>query len=163
NWDAGGRSLTRESRRRPGCDDHGDLTLDEISRQRRQSFNLISRPAVFDHKVAAFNIAGLAQTPPEAGQPGGVGLRRPEVQISNHRHRLLRTRAERPRSRRAAKQRDELAAFHHSITSSAMARTPGGISRPRAFAVLRLMTKSNFVGCNTGRSAGFSPLRMRPA
>src|SRR5262249_14490103 len=79
NWDAGGRSLTRESRRRPGCDDHGDLTLDEISRQRRQSFNLIPRPAVFDHKVAAFNIAGLTQTPPEAGQPGGVGLRRPEV------------------------------------------------------------------------------------
>ena len=28
-------------------------------------------------------------------------------------------------------------------------------------AVLRLMTSSNFVGCSTGRSAGFSPLRMR--
>ena len=26
--------------------------------------------------------------------------------------------------------------------------------RPRAFAVLRLITSSNFVGCSTGRSAG---------
>ena len=36
-------------------------------------------------------------------------------------------------------------------------------SRPSALAVLRLMTSSNFVGCMTGRSPGFSPLRMRPA
>jgi hypothetical protein len=43
-----------------------------------------------------------------------------------HRHRrLLRARRERQR-RRAAKQRYELAAIH-SITSSAMASTPGGI------------------------------------
>ena len=30
-----------------------------------------------------------------------------------------------------------------------------------AFAVLRLITSSYFVGACTGRSAGFSPLRMR--
>ena len=30
-----------------------------------------------------------------------------------------------------------------------------------AFAVFRLMTSSNLVGSMTGRSAGFSPLRMR--
>jgi hypothetical protein len=30
-------------------------------------------------------------------------------------------------------------------------------------AVLRLITKSNFVDCWTGKSAAFSPLRMRPA
>jgi hypothetical protein len=29
--------------------------------------------------------------------------------------------------------------------------------RPRAFAVLRLITSSNLVGCSTGRSAGFAP------
>jgi hypothetical protein len=62
---------------------------------------------------------------------------------------------------RAAEQRDELAAFH-SITSSAIASTPGGIVRPSVLAVLRFITSSNLVGCNTGRSAGFSPLRMRP-
>ena len=31
---------------------------------------------------------------------------------------------------------------------------------PSAFAVLRLITSSNLVGCCTGRSAGFSPLRI---
>jgi hypothetical protein len=36
-------------------------------------------------------------------------------------------------------------------------------SRPIALAVLRLITNSNFVDCWTGSSAGFSPLRMRPA
>src|SRR5215208_8125078 len=47
----------------------------------------------------------------------------------------------------------------HSITSSARARSVGGIVMPRAVAVLKLMISSNFVGCSTGKSAGFSPLR----
>jgi hypothetical protein len=34
----------------------------------------------------------------------------------------------------------------HWITSSARASTEGGIVRPRAFAVLRLMTNGTFVG-----------------
>jgi hypothetical protein len=42
---------------------------------------------------------------------------------------LLRRCPKRPRRRRAAKQRDELAPSH-SITSSAMANSVGGISRP---------------------------------
>ena len=49
----------------------------------------------------------------------------------------------------------------HSITSSARASSVGGTSRPSALAVLRLMTSSYLVGACTGRSAGFSPLRMR--
>ena len=52
---------------------------------------------------------------------------------------------------------------YSSITSSAMASTPGGIVRPSVFAVFRLMIKSNLESCTTGRSIGFSPLRMRPA
>src|SRR5262249_16673459 len=50
---------------------------------------------------------------------------------------------------------------HHSITSSARARSVGGTSRPSALAVLRLMASSYLVAACTGRSAGFSPLRMR--
>jgi len=50
----------------------------------------------------------------------------------------------------------------HSIASSARPSNAGGIVMPRAFAVLRLMNRSTFVDCWTGRSAGFSPLRMRP-
>ena len=52
---------------------------------------------------------------------------------------------------------------HHSITSSASASNLSGISRPSALAVLALINSSNFVGSTTGRSPGFSPLRMRPA
>src|SRR4029453_12777936 len=49
----------------------------------------------------------------------------------------------------------------YSITSSARAITDAGRSRPSALAVLRLITSSYLVGACTGRSAGFSPLRMR--
>src|SRR5512147_959889 len=44
-------------------------------------------------------------------------------------------------------------AMHQRITSSARTRIDCGIVRPIAFAVLRLTTNSNFVGCSTGRSA----------
>src|SRR6266545_759163 len=50
----------------------------------------------------------------------------------------------------------------HSITSSAVICMISGTVRPSALAVLRLMTSSNLVGCSTGRSAGFAPLRIRP-
>jgi hypothetical protein len=49
----------------------------------------------------------------------------------------------------------------YSITSSAPASKDGGMVRRSAFAVFRLTTSSNLVGACTGRSAGFSPLRMR--
>jgi hypothetical protein len=52
------------------------------------------------------------------------------------------------------------AAVIYSITSSARARIEGGIVSPSAFAVLRLTTSSNLVGCWTGRSAGFAPFRI---
>src|SRR5262249_47716245 len=75
---------------------------------------------------------------------------------------LLRTRRARPCDYRTAEQRYELAPPDHSITSSARCCKNQGTSRPSALAVLRLITSSNFEGCTTGKSAGFSPLRMRP-
>jgi hypothetical protein len=42
----------------------------------------------------------------------------------------------------------------HLITLSALTSTFGGIVRPICFAVFRLITSSNFVGCSTGKSAG---------
>jgi len=68
---------------------------------------------------------------------------------------------QRPHGRRAAEQRDEMAAMDHSITSSARASSDVGTLSPSAFAVLRLMANSTLVTCYTGRSAAFSPLRMR--
>jgi hypothetical protein len=51
----------------------------------------------------------------------------------------------------------------YSITSSARASSVGGTVRPSAFAVLRLIASSYLVAFCTGKSAGFSPLRMRSA
>src|SRR5258708_36742992 len=48
----------------------------------------------------------------------------------------------------------------HSITWSARARNAGGKVNPIAFAVLRLTTSSNVVGCSTGRAAGFAPFKI---
>jgi hypothetical protein len=103
--------------------------------------------------------------------------RRAYAQVPDRRQpaRLLRACRERPGDC-AAEQRDEVAPvpdFHrldrtsfawrtHSITSSASASSVGGISTSNAFAVARLMTRSNLVPRSTGRSPGFSPLRIRP-
>jgi hypothetical protein len=43
---------------------------------------------------------------------------------------------------------------------SARSSSVCGIVSPRALAVLRLITNSNLVGCSTGRSEGFAPLRI---
>lgn len=51
----------------------------------------------------------------------------------------------------------------YSITSSAVMRSVFGTLRPRALAVFRFMANSNLVGCWAGRSAGFSPFRIRSA
>src|SRR5437764_1257938 len=52
--------------------------------------------------------------------------------------------------------------FYYSMTSSARCSSAGGTVRPSAFAVFRLITSSNLVGCWTGRSAGLAPLRIFP-
>src|SRR4029453_2444659 len=60
--------------------------------------------------------------------------------------------------------RDELPEYetrgYYSIPWSARASSDGGIVRPRALAVLRLRTNSNFVGCSIGRFAGLAPFRI---
>src|SRR5262245_45259221 len=119
--------------------------------------------ALVELNVVPFGPAQLLQRLPQTRITGsnvriGFGDARNHTNAP-HPLTLLRPRRERPR-RRAAEQSDELAASH-SITSSARASSDGGTSRPRAFAVLRLITSSYLVGACTGRSAGFSPLRMR--
>src|SRR5262245_42852509 len=51
-------------------------------------------------------------------------------------------------------------ARRHSITRSARTRIDRGIVRPRALAVLRLITSSNVLACSTGKSPGLAPLRI---
>src|SRR4029450_5789088 len=63
-----------------------------------------------------------------------------------------------------AERRDEESAalVEHAywITWSARSSSVCGIVRPSALAVFKLMTRSNFVGCSTGRSPGL-PFRIR--
>src|SRR5206468_4035194 len=118
-------------------------------------------PAVFDRQILSVDVAGFAQSLPEGGHAEGRGLCRHAAEKADHRHRLL-LRAEGARRSHHAAQQQQLTAVH-SMTSSARARIDSGTVRPSALAVLRLTTSSNVVGCWTGRSAGFSPLRILPA
>src|SRR5262249_50163995 len=56
----------------------------------------------------------------------------------------------------------QTAAPLHSITSSARPSKGRGTVTPNAVAVFILMVSTTFVACWTGRSEGFSPLRIRP-
>src|SRR5262249_36446935 len=124
---------------------------------------LIFRRAVFDHDIPAFDEACFLEALAECNHEVRGVSERGVTEETNKRHcRLLRARHERPRRRRAAEQRDELAPLH-SITSSARCWRRNGTSRSRAFAVLRLTTKSNLKGIWTGSSLGFAPRRMRSA
>src|SRR5262249_47538912 len=116
------------------------------------------RKTIFDDQVLTLDVAELSQ-------PIRKVLDGPQPQVAHqpdapHPHGLLRACRERPR-RRAADSQDEIAP-PHSITSSARASKVGGKVMPRVLAVLRFRTRSNLVGCCTGRSPGFSPLSTRP-
>ena len=147
--------------RRPratGCGYDAHPPANEFGCQCRQPIVAAVRPAIFDRHVPALDMTGLASGPGGTRATERVSIRRRGAEKPDHRHRrLLRPRRERPRRRRAAEQRDELAPLH-SITSSARASRVGGTSRPSALAVLRLITSSNLVGCSIGKSAGFAPV-----
>ena len=51
----------------------------------------------------------------------------------------------------------------YSITSSARARSVGGIVRPSVLAVFKLIANSNLVGSSMGKSVGLVPFTTRAA
>src|SRR5215831_13568656 len=139
------------------------MHADEFGGEVTQLLIATFRPSKRDQQILSLDKSGFTQAAAERRDHVGRLAGRAAAEKPDHGHRrLLRARRERPGSRRAAKQRDELAALHHSITSSARASSMGGTSSPSARAVGRLMMKSNLVDCTTGRSVGFSPFRMRP-
>src|SRR5262249_32782240 len=160
-----GRLQQRRYRRRAASQDDVGCERSQFRRVSAKVVGLAGGPVRLDTQVATVHPPQLLQ----ALQEGGVALL--DVWIvwapaprehadAPHPLALLGLRRERPSRRRAAEKRDELAPLH-SITSSARASSVGGTSRPRALAVLRLIAISNLVGACTGRSAAFSPLRMR--
>jgi len=156
----------RQYRRCRIRDNDSNFKLDKLNRNLGVAVAAVLRPARLDRDRATLDPTEFAQSLHKSGSPQSVGRRRSRAQEPDRRQlaRLLRPRRERPR-RCATEQRDELAPLHlrgHSITSSARASSVGGMLRSMAFAVARLITRSNFVAISTGRSAGFSPLRIRP-
>src|SRR5262249_13365757 len=149
----------RRSRATDGGD-CSDLSALQIRHQSRKSISLALCPAVYNRHVLALDIAGLFETLPKIAQAIRERVRFRVEKPDDWHCRLLRPRRQRPR-RRAAEQRDELTPPDHSITSSARASSDCGTSMPRDLAVFRLITSSYCVGACTGRSAGFSPLRIR--
>src|SRR5262249_52238922 len=144
------------------CDDHRDLPANQLGRKFGESFHLLG-PAVVDRHVLALDIAGFFEALAKSAQALCNRFGRSDLEKPNHRHRrLLRARRERPRGGCTAEKRYELAALQ-SITSSARASSVGGTLRPRARAVGRFIANTNLADCTTGKSAGFSPLMIRPA
>src|SRR5262249_26845255 len=140
---------------------HGDLLADQIGHLRLQPLWLVIRPSISHGYVLSLDEPGLIQPSLKCGKKvSGTGCCRASSKPDHRHRRLLRACHERPRDDRAAEQRYELAA-PHSITSSDSASNLSGISRPSAFAVWRLITNSNLVGCSTGKSAGLAPFRIR--
>jgi hypothetical protein len=100
---------------------HAYPTANEIGRQLWQPIESAFCPAIFDRHVLAFEVTGLSKALPERGHKvaplrGGGGVKEPDYW-----HRLLlRARRERPRGRRAAEKRDELAASHFEHGASSL-------------------------------------------
>src|SRR5215831_11700219 len=119
-------------------------------------------PSILRPDISALNPAGFLKALLKRRNPNlcfPIGFWNPHQNADRPDALDLCARRERPRGGHAAKQRDELAA-PHSITRSASASSWGGISSPSAFAVLKLITSSNFVGCSTGKSAGLAPFNI---
>src|SRR5262245_48760622 len=147
---------------RRGREDNINIRVGQLASELMQQFDALC-PTELDENVFAFDITQFSESHPHCFDAGCGSSRGAECQVADTRYfgrLLLRSRHNGPR-RRAADQRDEFAAADHSITSSARASSVGGRVRPSALAVLRLITSSYLVGACTGRSAGFSPLRMR--
>src|SRR5215467_7050901 len=144
--------------------DHIDLESDKLGGNLAEALGTSLRPTILDRHGATLDPAEFAQSLSKGGCPCTPGRRTARSKEPNDRHLrwLLRPCRERPRGCRAAEKRDELAPLH-SITSSATARSLSGTARPSMRAACALMTSSNLLACTTGRSAGFVPLRMRPA
>src|SRR5262249_18393151 len=142
------------------------LRLKHSSNQHGKPIAVIICGKVADLDVACVHVSEVLKTLEESiksrrSRPQGTRIERKKAESRNPL--LLRPCRDRPRGRRAAEQRNEVAPSDHSITWSARASSDGGTSRPSSFAVLRLIASSYLVGACTGRSAGFSPFRMRPA
>jgi hypothetical protein len=134
------------------------------------AFDLAFRVSVFDQYVFSLDVTEISQ--PSLKRANDKPLGSSEKSDARDFPRLLSLDGRAKRQEYGAKSHIRNVNFYthasslsahaciHLITLSARASTLGGIVRPICFAVFRLIANSNFVGCSTGRSAGFAPLRI---
>src|SRR5262249_34856406 len=115
-------SLGCQCSRRAECKDEGDWVRHQRSGQCRWSVKTTIGRAIFDFEIAAFDIAGFPWTLPDSFKLSIIKLAACQHADQCHSRLLLRARRERPRSHRAAEQRNELAPPHGT---SPPAETPG--------------------------------------
>src|SRR5262245_14226925 len=129
------RLLRRKRTWRVDRDNDVDLESNQLRGKPGKSIELLFRRTELEEKILAFNIPGFAQCFTQLRPKGlDICIAYEERTNSIDLRLLLRPRRERPRSRRAAHERDELASLH-SITSSAMESTLGRTSMPSVLAV----------------------------
>jgi hypothetical protein len=143
-----GRRAAMDSKTTRGLRIGCDATLQSVHPGRSACLNLHVR-------LPALSQPGLPRLLRRPQKEGETPLRNPIIGIDSCCARYERRR----NGRAAAKQRDELAAFH-SITSSAMSNRSREISRFSALAVFRFITSSNLIGCSTGILPGFVPRKI---
>src|SRR5262245_15316996 len=135
------RTLERHYRRRAASDDHIRLERHQFRDDLAHLLGAAAGPTHVNLYVATVVPAELLEALPEGLQLAlTLWIRfQPDVDNRDATHGLLSARGERPRRRRTAQKRDELAP-PHSITSSARKRNAGGTESPMAFAAFRLTT-----------------------
>jgi hypothetical protein len=113
-----------------GRKDHIHPVMNQISRKLGKPIVLISRGAIFNSDVLAFNKIGFLQTPTQSRKARRRLLARSNPEISDDRHgRLLRASGERPRCRQATEQRNKFAPLH--VLSSESQPTTSLVGSPR--------------------------------
>src|SRR5262249_5941615 len=106
------RSFGRPRSRIANRSDNGDATADKVGHERRQAIVFAVQPMVLHRYVLALYVARFAEALTKRGCMTCGTIKRSTADKADHQsRRLLRPRRERPRGRRAAEQRDELAPF----------------------------------------------------
>src|SRR6516225_3331703 len=148
DWDCARLLLQRRDRRRRRCQNYVQRQADQLRGIGRRQSWIAGGKSVVDLDI-------LALDPPETSEGLREGVdtcpSKRVVLAESHQHadtahplRLLGVPGERPGCG-SAEHGDEPAPSH-SISSSAMSRTPGGMVRPSALAVFRLMINEYLVG-----------------
>jgi hypothetical protein len=161
DWRRAGGGLRGRGGRVPTGDQdrHGEAS--QLGRECAEPLIAPASPAILDVDVALVDISSALETAEKRGPVIGSLLLRPRGEKTHYRTAalLLRRRRERPTDCGSDSRRK----LRRLIRSPRRRGRGGwaGSSGRGPLAVLRLMERSNLIGCWTGRSAGFAPFKIR--